>query len=159
MGPYKEKLMSRAKEQKLNNVHFFPLQEPHQFNNFLNMADVHLVLQKKSASDLVMPSKLTTILAVGGLALITAEPGTSLFETVSDNHMGIVIPSEDLILLEEAIITCCNCENSLVKINGRSYAENHLNKNNILTRIFNKLENKSMVMREENAALEFVELK
>jgi colanic acid biosynthesis glycosyl transferase WcaI len=158
-GPYKEKLMLKAKEQKLNNVHFFPLQEPHQFNNFLNMADVHLVLQKKSASDLVMPSKLTTILAVGGLALITAEPGTSLFETVNDNHMGVVIPSENLILLENAILTCCSLDNSLVKFNGRSYAENHLNKNNILTRIFSKLENKSVTIPAENSTLELVELK
>ena len=73
--------------------------------------------------------------------------------------MGIVIPSEDLTLLEDAIIKCCNRDNSLVKLNGRSYAENHLNKNNILTRIFNKLENKTVIVHEKNTALEFVELK
>ena len=52
-----------------------PLQAYSEFNDFLNLADVHLVIQKASASDLVMPSKLTTILAVGGLAIITANPG------------------------------------------------------------------------------------
>lgn len=158
-GPYKEKLIAKAKEQKLNNVHFLPLQEPQQFNNFLNMADVHLVLQKKSASDLVMPSKLTTILAVGGLALITAEPGTNLFEIVNDNMMGVVIPSENLGLLETAILSCCSRDNLTVKLNGRNYAENHLNKNSILSRVFSKLENKPPAVNEDRSPLEILELK
>lgn len=140
-GPYKEKLIQSAKEQKLNNVHFLPLQEPHMFNNFLNMADVHLVLQKKNASDLVMPSKLTTILAVGGLALITAEPGTNLFEIINDNRMGVVIPSENLQSLEEAILRCCTIDNTAEKINGRNYAETHLDKNNILAKVMRLIGN------------------
>ncbi|WP_184550109.1 WcaI family glycosyltransferase [Mucilaginibacter sp. FT3.2] len=158
-GPYKEKLIAKAKEQKLNNVHFLPLQEPNQFNNFLNMADIHLVLQKKSASDLVMPSKLTTILAVGGLALITAEPGTNLFEIINDNEMGVVIPSENLSSLEEAILSCCISDNTTLKLNGRNYAENHLNKNSILNKIFIKLENRPPTINEDQPPLEYLELK
>lgn len=158
-GPYKEKLMAKAKEQKLDNVHFLPLQEPDQFNNFLNMADIHLVLQKKSASDLVMPSKLTTILAVGGLALITAEPGTNLFDIVNDNEMGVVIPSENLGSLEDAILTCCTSDNSALKLNGRNYAENHLNKNSILNKIFAKVDNRPPTINKDQSKLEYLELK
>jgi colanic acid biosynthesis glycosyl transferase WcaI len=158
-GPYKEKLIAKAKEQKLDNVHFLPLQQPDQFNNFLNMADIHLVLQKKSASDLVMPSKLTTILAVGGLALITAEPGTNLFEIVNDNKMGVVIASENLSSLENAILTFCTSDNSILKLNGRKYAENYLNKDSILNKLFNKLENRTPVDIDEKQHLEYLELK
>lgn len=161
-GPYKEKLIASAREQKLNNIHFLPLQEPNMFNNFLNMADVHLVLQKKSAGDLVMPSKLTTILAVGGLALITAEPGTNLFEVVSDNQMGIIIPSENSNSLKDAIYSCCTRDNSSVKLNGRIYAENHLNKNSILKKTMGILENRppSVDLDEENSApVDYLELK
>lgn len=161
-GPYKEKLITSAREQKLNNVHFLPLQEPNMFNNFLNMADVHLVLQKKSAGDLVMPSKLTTILAVGGLALITAEPGTNLFEVVNDNQMGIIIPSENSGSLKDAIYSCCTRDNSSVKLNGRIYAENHLNKNSILKKVMNILENRPPTIGldgENSAPVDYLELK
>lgn len=159
-GPYKEKLIESAREMKLHNVHFVPLQEPDMFNNFLNMADIHLVLQKKSASDLVMPSKLTTILAVGGLALVTAEPGTNLFEIINDNRMGVVIPSENLRSLENAILSCCTLDNSLVKSNGRIYAENHLNKNSILKKILGILEDRPIKVNEEDRqSLEYLELK
>jgi colanic acid biosynthesis glycosyl transferase WcaI len=37
-----------------------------------------LVVQKKGAADAVLPSKLTTILSVGGECVITAEPNTEL---------------------------------------------------------------------------------
>jgi colanic acid biosynthesis glycosyl transferase WcaI len=54
-----------------------PLQPLEMFNRFLNVADIHLVIEKISAGDLVMPSKLTKILAVGELSIVTAsrEPG------------------------------------------------------------------------------------
>ena len=81
-GPYKRNLASKATEMDLKNVHFMPLQPKEDFNAFLNMADLHLVIQKAQASDLVMPSKLTTILAVGGVALVTASSGSSLYNVV-----------------------------------------------------------------------------
>ena len=67
-----------------------PLQAHSEFNDFLNLADVHLVIQKASASDLVMPSKLTTILAVGGLAIITANPGSGLYSLVKEQNIGVL---------------------------------------------------------------------
>ena len=68
-GPYKKELQKMADSLNLNNVNFFPTQPFEKFNQFLNLADLHLIIQKASASDLVMPSKLTTILAVGGISL------------------------------------------------------------------------------------------
>jgi colanic acid biosynthesis glycosyl transferase WcaI len=71
-GPYKDQLHEQAKRKGLNNISFLQVQEKEVFNEFLNMADIHLVLQIADAGDLVMPSKLTTILAVGGASIITA---------------------------------------------------------------------------------------
>jgi colanic acid biosynthesis glycosyl transferase WcaI len=59
----------------------------------LALADVHLVLQKKGAADLVMPSKLTTIMAAGGHALITADQDTELGRLCAENP-GIAYPCE-----------------------------------------------------------------
>ena len=66
-GAKKSFLLNLAKEKKLTNCYFLPLQETDQFNKMLNSANVHLILQKPEAADLVMPSKLTNIIAVGGL--------------------------------------------------------------------------------------------
>jgi len=133
-GPYKEKLKANAEELALDNVIFFPLQPFERFNQFLNMADVHLVIQKGNASDLVMPSKLTTILAVGGLALITANSGTSLHDLVSKHNMGILVNAEDQQALTDGIIRAMQDNAMELAKNGRMYAENHLSVGKIMSR-------------------------
>ncbi|MGD5271785.1 glycosyltransferase, partial [Xanthomonas citri pv. citri] len=93
-GGGKEKLEQLAKEAGLTQVKFFPLQPYEKLSALLATADVHLVLQKKSAADLVMPSKLTGRLSAGGCSIVTAEPGTSLYTIVEQHKMGILIEPE-----------------------------------------------------------------
>jgi colanic acid biosynthesis glycosyl transferase WcaI len=133
-GPYKEKLQGLAEEMQLKNVIFFPLQPFEKFNHFLNMADVHLVIQKGNASDLVMPSKLTTILAVGGLALVTANSGTSLHKLVSSYNMGVVVDAEDQEALNEGIRRSVSNGAAEMAKNGRMYAETYLSVGKIMAR-------------------------
>lgn len=135
-GPYKEKLMELAQRRNLGNVTFLPLQPLDLFNKFLNMADVHLILQKAGASDLVMPSKLTNILAVGGLSIITAEPGSSLYDTVEKNGIGLLVPSEDSASLARSIEKALCTDHSFIRKNSREYAENFLSIDGILSRYF-----------------------
>jgi colanic acid biosynthesis glycosyl transferase WcaI len=125
-GPYKEKLIEQANQRQIHNVHFMPLQPFEQFNAFLNMADVHLVIQKKGASDLVMPSKLTTILAVGGVALVTAEKGSSLYEVVVENNMGVLVEPENEEAFSNALLKIIGDDLSVIRNNARRYAEEHL---------------------------------
>lgn len=133
-GPYKEKLKADAEALGLTNVIFFPLQPFEKFNQFLNMADVHLVIQKGNASDLVMPSKLTTILAVGGLALITANDGTSLHDLVKKHNMGILVKAEDQDALTDGVIRAMQDNAPEIAMNGRVYAENYLSVGKIMSR-------------------------
>ncbi len=133
-GPYKAKLEEMAKTMGLQQVIFFPLQPFEKFNRFLNMADVHLVIQKANASDLVMPSKLTTILAVGGLALITANPGTSLYELVSRYDMGVLVNAEDQQALDEGISTAVDGNAERMQQHAREYAETYLSIGKIMSR-------------------------
>lgn len=135
IGPYKEQLMKLAADAKLTNMNFLPLQPLDQFNNLLNLADVHLVLQRRNAADLMLPSKLTGILSSGGLALVTADPGTSLYKAVVDHEMGVVIPSEDDEALKDAILDCCISDHTSETRKGRWYAEKYLNKNQILSNV------------------------
>lgn len=125
-GPYKTQLQAKAEQMQLRNVHFLPLQPFQEFNRFLNMADVHLVIQKAGASDLVMPSKLTTILAVGGLALITANPGSGLYELVHRHRMGILVDAENQVALNEGIRRAVEENVDTLVRNARHYASSHL---------------------------------
>ncbi len=126
-GPYKENLKATATEMNLEKVRFLPLQPKEDFNAFLNMADLHLVIQKEKTSDLVMPSKLTTILAVGGLALITANTDSSLYKIVNKHQMGVLVSTEDQDALNEAILSAFrNLDTEKIKQAARAYAEHYL---------------------------------
>tara|TARA_R110000744_G_scaffold11339_1_gene34438 strand:- start:1015 stop:2265 length:1251 start_codon:yes stop_codon:yes gene_type:complete len=139
-GPYKEILKEKAESMNLNNVHFMPLQPKECFNKFLNIADIHLVIQKEKASDLVMPSKLTTILAVGGLALITANPNSSLHRVVSKHGMGILIAPEKQEALDTGIlIGLGELDNQDIKNAARAYAEQYLAIDTIMDNFIEKI--------------------
>jgi colanic acid biosynthesis glycosyl transferase WcaI len=134
-GPFKQRLKDLSQDMELTNLEFLPLQSNEVFNDFLNLADVHLVLQKSDASDLVMPSKLTTILAVGGLALVTANEDTTLHDIIINHKMGYVIAPDNPSQLEIAILKCCTQDFSIERKNARLYAETHLDRDAILFRL------------------------
>jgi len=131
-GGGKEKLEQSAKDAGLTQVRFFPLQPYNKLSALLATADVHLVLQKKSAADLVMPSKLTGILAAGGCAIVTAEPGTSLHVVVNQHQMGVLIEPESVQSLYDGIEYILNNDINIYKANARKYAEAFLSKEGIL---------------------------
>ena len=138
-GPYKEKLEELGKSMQLNNLFFMPLQPLEKFNRFLNMADIHLVIQKVNAGDLVMPSKLTNILAVGGLAVVTANSGTSLYELIDEQKMGILIEAENQVALENGILAALDGNAVTLKQNARKYAELNLSIDKVMQRFVNEV--------------------
>ncbi len=134
-GPYKDILSEKIKSQNIENIIFADLQPINKFNLLLNYAHIHLVLQKKSATDLVLPSKLTNILAVGGVCIVTAEPNTTLYNLIFDNKIGFVVEPENAeaivdILLDFKISNNSNVQN--IKKNAIEYAKTHLNKESII---------------------------
>jgi colanic acid biosynthesis glycosyl transferase WcaI len=133
-GPYKEKLEALSMEMQLDNLFFMPLQPLEKFNRFLNMADIHLVIQKVNAGDLVMPSKLTNILAAGGLAIVTANPGTSLFELIAEYKMGILSEAENQEVLNNSIKRALENDSLIIIKNARTYAEENLSVNKVMQR-------------------------
>lgn len=137
-GPYKERLVHLKNEMNLKNVFFLPLQPSSEFNAFLNMADLHLVLQRAGAADLVLPSKLTTILSVGGVAIVTANEGTSLYDIMNSTNMGVLIEPENQETLVSAITNVKDFEFKEMALNARLYAETHLSSDKILTNYFSK---------------------
>ncbi len=133
-GTGKADLVKMAREEKkLENVHFHPLQPYEKLSALLATGDVHLVLQKKDASDLVLPSKLTSILASGGCPIVTANPDSSLEEVVNGNKMGVVIEPENTRALKDAILKAISGDMENIKSNARNYSKENLDKDNILS--------------------------
>ena len=98
-GPMRAELESSA--QGLSNVRFLPLQPFERFNEFLNVADIHLLPQRRDASDLVMPSKLLAMLASGRPVVATALPDSEIARTLVE--AGIIVPPEEPPALAAAI--------------------------------------------------------
>lgn len=116
----------------LNNVKFYPLQPYDLLPSLLATADLHLVLQRKGASDLVMPSKLTGILAAGGCAIVSAEMGTSLHSIIAENNIGFVCEPESSVALKNTIDKALASDISEIKLRARRYAEENLCQDNIM---------------------------
>lgn len=79
-GPNRSRLEQLAAG--LGNVQFHGLQPAERMADFLSLASVHLLPQIVGAADLVLPSKLTNILASGRPVVATAAPGTGLYAEV-----------------------------------------------------------------------------
>jgi colanic acid biosynthesis glycosyl transferase WcaI len=75
------------------NVMFLPLQPLDRLNDLLNLADIHILSQVAGAADLVMPSKLTGMMASGRPVIATASPHTQISMVVQGR--GIVTPPGD----------------------------------------------------------------
>ena len=139
-GPYLEKLLDEAKGKGLTNIQFLPVQSKETFNEFLNMADLHLVIQKANAGDLVMPSKLTTILAIGGASIITASKGTSLYHMVNEYDFGYIVEPGDNELLTKQILEIKLDENlERRRENARNYALKYLNVDKVMNGFINNV--------------------
>jgi colanic acid biosynthesis glycosyl transferase WcaI len=91
----------REEYSDLRNVIWAPLQEVTRLNELLNLADIHLLPQLANVADLVMPSKLTGMLASGRPVIATADAGSQVAQAVA--QCGIVVPPGDATALAAAI--------------------------------------------------------
>lgn len=71
-------------------VHLLPLQPADRLNDLLNLADVHLLPQRADAADLVMPSKLSGMLASGRPVVAGAVPGTELARAIEGCGVAVL---------------------------------------------------------------------
>lgn len=90
-GPTRQRVDDMARA--LPNVRVFDLQPKSQLNELLAMATVHLLPQRSEAAGLVLPSKLTNMLASGRPIVGTAAPGTDLACEIEG--CGLVTPPGD----------------------------------------------------------------
>ena len=90
-GPSKGELA--AATAGIANVTLLPLQPLDRLNDWLNLADVHLLPQKAGAADLVLPSKLLGILASGRPVVASSPAGSELGQLAE--QAGLRVEPED----------------------------------------------------------------
>jgi putative colanic acid biosynthesis glycosyltransferase WcaI len=105
-GPARNGLVAAA--QGMRNVRFLPLQPVERLNDLLNLADIHLLPQKADVEDLVLPSKLTGMLASGRPIVAWANEGTAISAAIQD--CGIAVPPGNLSALAEELARLANNE-------------------------------------------------
>ena len=129
-GAARSQLQERA--QVLPNVFFYPLQPIEKLNELLNLADIHILPQRADAADLVMPSKLSGILASGKVVIATAPVPSELGVIVSE--VGILTTPGNARELSDAVLKLAN--NSALRISlgkrGRNWVVTHWEKSTIL---------------------------
>jgi len=124
----------------LPNVRLFPLQPVERLGELLCMADMHLLPQNLGAADLVLPSKLSGMLASGRPVIATCLAGTELEAVVS--QCGIVVAPEDNAQLAAAICRLADDVATRLELGrrARTYAEANFERDAILGRMFGALE-------------------
>lgn len=135
----------------MSNVRFLDLQPLSRLNEWLGLADIHLLPQRADAADLVMPSKLTGMLASGRAVLATALPETELGRVVAQEAAcGVVVPPEDPQAMAEALRALAQdpVRRNALGTNGRRYAEAELSQGAILRRFEAQLQ---ALVHEEQA--------
>lgn len=114
------------------NVSMLPLQPPERLNDLLNIADIHLLPQKAGTANLVMPSKLTGMLASGRPIIATALPDTQIADAVQGR--GIAVPPDDVEAFAQSAILLA--ENSALRWRlgsaARVFAEQELARDLVL---------------------------
>jgi colanic acid biosynthesis glycosyl transferase WcaI len=98
-GPLRAVLEAGCAERR--NVRFLDLQPSERLPELLATADIHLLPQRAEAADLVLPSKLTGMLASGRPVVAMASPGTGLATEVEG--CGIITPPGDAGAMAEAV--------------------------------------------------------
>ena len=136
-GPMKDILIQKLKG--IDNVLILPFQSSEKLASWLNIADIHLIPQKISVGNLVLPSKLLGILS-SGKPVIGIAKHNSDFGKILD-LCGIRVNSEDSKMFKNAILNLLNDQKLQedLSIKGKKYVKENFEKDIILNKLLIKI--------------------
>ena len=116
----------------LPNVRFLDLQPVDRLPDLMATADIHLLPQRADAADLVMPSKLTAMLASARPVIVTAQADTELANMVQTCGL-VVLPEAPDAFANALLVLAGNAElRQRLGSLGHAYALAHLDLNSVL---------------------------
>jgi colanic acid biosynthesis glycosyl transferase WcaI len=133
-GNDRARLERRAQALRLSNVDFIGLQGPGRWEETMQGADVLVVNQRPSVSDMSLPSKLTSYFAAGRPVVAAASSGSETAREIEAAGSGIVVAPGDPRAFREAILSLKADPGGANELGnrGRTYAENVLSPAKIL---------------------------
>jgi colanic acid biosynthesis glycosyl transferase WcaI len=133
-GAARDGLEQTVRRRGLDNVRFFPVQPLERLPLMLTAGDIHLVVQRREAADLVMPSKLTNILAAGRPSIATVDPGTAVYQVLKEHDCGLTTTPDSVTELVAGIVALSEDAETRERLgrNARRYAESYLRRDKIL---------------------------
>ena len=137
-GVARKRLQTMAKG--LENILWLPLQPIERLNELLNLAAIHLLPQSADAADLVMPSKLTGMLASARPVIATAAAWTQVAKVVAE--AGCVVLPGDITAFVNAIKKLAEDEALRTRLGhaGRVWIETEWDKERVLTAFEDELQ-------------------
>jgi colanic acid biosynthesis glycosyl transferase WcaI len=140
-GAARDGLEQAVRRRGLDNVRFFPVQPLERLPLMLAAGDIHLVVQRREAADLVMPSKLTNILAAGRPSIATVDPGTAVYDVLKEHDCGLTTTPGSVTELVAGIVALSEDAETRGRLgrNARRYAESYLRRDKILSDFENTL--------------------
>jgi colanic acid biosynthesis glycosyl transferase WcaI len=118
-GPTKKQL--EIELEGYGNVKLLPLQPAERMNDWLNLADIHLLPQKAGAADLVLPSKVLGMMASGRPVVAGAAADTEL--GLLAERCGIRVPPDDAEAFAEGVAQLCDDPNLRNRLGSQGRAE------------------------------------
>lgn len=124
---------------ELSNVRLIPLQPLSRLNELMNLADVHLLPQRRAAEDLVLPSKLTAIMASGRPVIATARSDSDVARSAGAG--GIVVEPGDIKGVASAVrkLLADDALRQRLGAAARTYARENWERESVLRRTFARL--------------------
>lgn len=112
----------------LGNVSFLPLQPSGAYESMLEAADVLIVNQRASVTDMALPSKLTAYFAAGRPVIGAVAPDSEAAAELRRSQAGLVVAAEEPSALAAAVLglRAAPERGAALGRHGRRYAELHL---------------------------------
>lgn len=102
-GNDRARLEREAKERGLTNVDFIGMQMPGKWEAMLAAADLLIVNQRASLTDMSLPSKLTSYFAAGRPVVTAASKESETADEMDAADAGILVPPDNPVAMRDAI--------------------------------------------------------
>jgi colanic acid biosynthesis glycosyl transferase WcaI len=133
-GNDRSRLERRARDLGLMNLDFIELQAPGRWEETMQAADLLLVNQRASVTDMSLPSKLTSYFAAGRPVVAAASAESETAREIGAAGAGVVVPPGDARAFRDAILSIKTHRSRADEVgrSGRRYAESVLSPSRIL---------------------------
>jgi glycosyltransferase involved in cell wall biosynthesis len=134
MGDGNQRRNLEARATGLPNISFIDPVEKEHFPNVLAAADLLLINERGSVTDMSLPSKLTSYLVAGRPIVAAVNPGGETAREIERSRAGVSVPAEQPRALVNALSALANDAGTIERMSraGAAYAEAHLSRESAL---------------------------